>query len=272
MSQPDPDPDAQPGGHAPTTQIHQAHQEALRARQNYVSASMSNADQDLLAHAHQHLNRSVLRYLEAMKYLLRTKDTIKKYWHGEPPDQQGAPFDSGAAFLYTTVHDDRLAPDDLRAYRAAFYQDKGVDPAMADTADAEFTVEDVRAYYRSANDLRAVDRIQFAEKDGGYSVRVQRPHYGLQLLANQWQQRRTVQQTKTGLLGARTVTEEKPDLLPADVLIRAGTALDEAADALSLLASVDESENLPMIEGFDTSGEEIEGELKHGQYHHPPEL
>lgn len=273
MSQPqNADPDAQRGGHAPTAQIHHAHQQALRARQNYVSVSMSNAGDELLGHAHQQLNRSVLRYLEAMKYLLRTKDTIRGYWDGQPPEKEGAAFDAGKAFLYTTVHDDRLSNDDLRAYQHAFYEEKGIDPAMADKADAEFTVETVREFYKADRGLRAVDRVQFRREGDGYEVRLQRPHYGLKRLADQWQERRTTTTTTTGLLGSRTTEQEQPDLLPPAILIRAGTALDEAADALSLLAVVDESENLPMIKDFDTSGEESTGKLSYGEYNHPPEL
>lgn len=279
MSQPDPDAQQPPGGHAPTTQIHQAHLYALRARQNYVSVSMSNAGEDLLGHAHHQLNRAVLRYLEAMKYLLRTKQTITKYWHGKPPEDEQADFDAGTAWLYTSVHDDTLTERDLQAYQAAFYEEKGVDPALAQTAHKDddipkFTVEHVREFYRQERGLRPVDRVKFAMADAhdGYDVRVQRPHYGLKRLAGQWEQRRTVKKTKTGMLGTRTVEHERPELLPPRVLIRAGTALDEAADALSLLASVDESENLPMIRDFDTSGEEQTGELGYGQYNKSPEL
>lgn len=194
-------------GTIPVQTIHQAYYQSVEARRDFITVSLSPNGNQLLDRVHGHLNRSILQYLEIMKYELKTKDSVQEFWEGRPPNSRKQDLDEGIAYLWTNTN-----------YKP-----------VANGERLEELMDEAPPHHRFH---------KVGVENSMVIIRITQGVYGLRHLDAQWNNRKVVNQKKVGLLGIRQETSEEPQRITPDVLMRAALALDQAADKLGLLADV----------------------------------
>jgi len=198
----------------PTRTIHELYVSALEARREPIRSANDISDLAVDG-AHQWLQSATLEYFEGLEYHLRTKDAVEDYWLGRAPADPKKHLDEGVAFL------------DAERHRSVLTRDQVEDLQERD---------DVRIY--------AIDEVE----GGYYDVEYRRGVFGLHHLADSFDMRRATRDPQRGLLGARTDAVAEAELYDADLLRNAARALDQAADELNLLATVEDAPNITEID------------------------
>lgn len=202
----------EPARPQPTRVVHEIYEQSIQARSQWIQVATTPGANGLQSQAHWQLHQTALQYLEVMKHHLRTNQSMKEWWDGEPPSQwPREPPTEGSAFLEAVENHGVLSGEKLEAMQASD-----------------------RFLIHEQEDISGPD------EEPRYACSWTHYKYGLRHISEQWGEREPTQSTSVGYGGVNRSNGSQPERLRPEVLMRVMEALDEAADGMGLLTRAEE--------------------------------